>query len=165
VTPPLAAQADPGALWAAFSLVPALVMLAGLPLALLAAARAGGAPAKALGALRASPLASAIVGLLAGLGVILLASAAQGLPALGLPLLLVAAAVAAAAFVGLVAEARRLGGELRGRAPGEDPEGGSVALGWLVLAGLPILPVAGPPVWLYLALRGAGASLVALIRR
>jgi hypothetical protein len=140
-------------------------MAAGLPLALLASARADRAAERVEGALRSSPVACSLAGFAGGLAVVLLAAAARGIPALGLPLLLVATAMAAASFAGLVAEARRLGREVRGRAAGEGPAGGSVAAGWLVLSGLPLLPVAGTFVFLYLALRGGGAVLVALRAR
>jgi len=163
---PVLAEARGGDAWALFSLAPAVAMLCALPLALVAAARTGGAAGRVREAIGGSPLASALVG--AGLGVValVLAVGAPANPGLGIPALLAAAGVASAAFVGLVAEARRLGCELMSRdAATEGVEAGSTAVGWLVLSGLPLLPFAGPLAWLYLALRGAGGSVVALLRR
>ncbi len=138
-------------------------LLAALPMALLAAARVGPRLAGILRASRDLPGRSFLVGLLAAVAVLLLAAAAGTSRAFGIPAVLALAAAAVLAFLGLVAEARGLGARLRGRdpAPGE-VDGGSVAVGWLVIAGLPLLLLAGPLVLLYLALRAAGASVLAL---
>jgi hypothetical protein len=145
------------------SLLPAAAMLAALPLAVLAAARLRRHLAPVADKTREFPLRAFLVGLLVALAVLLLASASGRSPVFGVPALLALAAAAAAAFLGLVAEARRLGCEVRGRDPSADGvEGASSAVGWLLLAGLPLLPVVGPLVLLYLALRAAGAGILAL---
>jgi hypothetical protein len=165
VTPLPAVEANPQGAILALGIPIAIATLAGLPLALLAVARAGTATARIGEVIGASPLAATIVGSGLGAVALVLAAGAPANPALGIPALIAVAALALAAFAGLLAEARRLGGELRARDPSETIDAGSTAIGWLVIAGLPLLPLAGPLAWLYLALRGAGASVVALLRR
>ena len=163
--PVIAAEDGAGGALLSLGIAIAAATLAGLPLALLLSARTGAAPARTGEVIGASPLAATLVG--SGLGVVALVLAAgmQTNPTLGIPALVAVALLAAASFNGLVAEARRLGGELRARDPSVGPDAGATAVGWLVLSGLPLLPLAGPLAWLYLALRGAGASVVALLRR
>lgn len=164
MTPPVLADAagNQAFVWGT-SLLPAGGLLAALPLALLAAAGAGPRVPGILHAARRLPLRSFLVGLLAAVAVLLLLYASSASPAFGVPAILALAAAAVLGFLGLVAEARGLGARLRGRdpAPGE-VDGGSVAVGWLVLAGLPLLVVAGPLALLYLGLRAVGASVIAL---
>lgn len=145
------------------SLLPFLVMLSALPLALLAAARLRGPLARTAKRLDASPGMSLLVGATCFVLVLVLLLGSGASPAIAVPALLCAAATVALALLGLVAEARRLGAELRGREidPGT-AEGGSAAVGWLVLAGLPLLPLAGPLALLYLALRAPGAAVLSV---
>jgi hypothetical protein len=153
---------NPAFLWGT-SLLPAIVLLVALPLALLSAARLSSRIPGILDASRRLPLRSFLVGLLAAVAVLLLLSAAGASPVFGIPALLAGTAAAALGFLGLVAEARGLGGALRGRSPRPgEIEGGSVAVGWLVIAGLPLLAVAGPLAVLYLGIRGVGASIIAM---
>ena len=156
------AAGDQAFLWGT-SLLPAGGLLAALPLALLAAARANSRLPGILDATRKLPLRSFLVGLLAAVAVLLLLAASNASRVFGIPAVLALAAAAVLGFLGLVAEARGLGARLRGRdpAPGE-VDGGSVAVGWLVIAGLPLLVVAGPLALLYLAIRAVGASIIAL---
>jgi hypothetical protein len=166
VIPPIVLAADPadgaGALLQT-AVVGALVLLAALPVALLAAARLRAPLPRVARAARRLPLRSFLVGVLAGVAVLLLVAAGTNQPLFRIPAAAACFAAALLAFLGLVAEARSLGCELRGRDPGGDGvEGGSVALGWLVLAGVPLLILAGPVVLLYLALRGTGAAVIGL---
>ena len=145
------------------SLAPAGGMLAALPLALLAAARLPRAAARALDAGRRFPVRSILVGVLAALATLLLLGASKASPLFGLAGLLSLAAFGVLALLGLAAEARRLGCELRDADPAAPgTAGGATAVGWLLLAGMPLVLVAGPLVFLYLALRAAGASVMAL---
>ncbi len=162
ITPVLAAGPDnPWVLW--LTVLPALGLLGALPLALLVAARQRvPAPAAMEGARRLS-LRSFLVGVLAGVAILLLAAAGNSTPMFVPVALLALCAAGVLGFLGLVAEARVLGSELRGLAsPAAGAAGGSVALGWLVLAGLPLLFGAGFLVLLYMALRSTGATIIAL---
>jgi hypothetical protein len=166
VTPPAIpaadAPGDPNALIAA-ALAATVGLLALLPAALLAAARLRGPLPRVADALHRLPFRSFLVGCLAGLAVVLLAAAGAAQPLFKIPALVAAVAATAMAFLGLVAEARSLGCRLRGRDPaGEGVEGGSVAIGWLVLAGTALAPLAGFLVLLYLALRATGAAVIGL---
>ena len=139
------------------------ILLAALPMALLAAAESGARLARILEASRTGPVRSFLVGLLAAVSVLLLAAASGTSPAFGVPAVLALATAAILVFFGLAAEARGLGARLRGRDPGPgEVDGGSVAVGWLVIAGLPLLILAGPLVLLYLVLRALGAALLVL---
>ncbi|HEU4395210.1 MAG TPA: hypothetical protein VFS92_06560 [Planctomycetota bacterium] len=163
--PAIAAEDGAGGAILSLGIAIAVTTLAGLPLALLLSARTGAGPARTGEVIGGSPLAATLVGSALGVVALVLAAGVPANPALGIPALAATALLAAAAFNGLVAEARRLGGELRARDPAGGPDAGATAVGWLVLSGLPLLPFAGPLAWLYLALRGAGASVVALLRR
>jgi hypothetical protein len=162
VTAPVLAAGD-GEWLAGLSFAGAALLLASLPLALLVAVRSGGPLARIRETVRRRSLASFAVGILAGLAVLLLLRATGASPWFGIPALLALAAMLVLGFLGLVAEARSLGCEIRGRDPaGGGAEGGSVAVGWLVIAGLPLLLLVGPLVVLYLGLRAAGGAVLAL---
>ena len=160
----LGAPDAPG-LYVLFSVVPALWWLAALPLALFSAARLGpflGAVDRA----RSLRIRSLLVGISVALAVLLFLLAAQRVPFFGIPAVLSLAGAGILCLFGLVAEARRLGCEVRGRDPaGDSVEGGSTAVGWLVLAGIPLVPAAGPAVLLYLVLRATGTAAVAVATR
>jgi hypothetical protein len=160
---PLAAGPEFSQVFAATSVLPCLLLLAGLPLALVAAARAGRALAAVDAAAAASPLGSFLAGLGGAAAILLLLAASSTARVLGLAAVLALGVAAIVAFLGLAAEARDLGARLRGR-PAAGAGGGSLALGWVVLAGVPLLPVAGPLALLYLGLRAGGAALLALAR-
>ena len=145
------------------SVAPAATLLVSLPLALLASARLGGILPRVREAVRATPGRSFLMGFLVAVALLLLLTAAGASPFFRIPALLALVASAFLVFLGLVAEARDLGCALRDRDPTTgSAEGGSIAVGWLVLAGVPLLFVAGPLVLLYLALRSAGATAVAV---
>ena len=166
MTPVLAAPEPAQAVFFFTSALPTGAMLAALPLAILASVRLPGLLRPVLARSTALPLRSFLVGLLAALATLLLLAASKASPIFGIAGVLSLAAASAFAFLGLVAEARRLGCEVRGIDPsGDGAGGGSLALGWLVLAGLPLLFVVGPLVLLYLALRSTGATVVALATR
>jgi hypothetical protein len=157
------AEGPKAASYLALCAVSAVVLAAMLPAVLFAAASPRAPVPRILSAVRALPLRSFLVGVLAGTAVLLLLAGSKASPLLGIPALLVLAVAAVLGFLGLVAEARGLGCALRGRDPGAGgAEGGSVAVGWLVLAGLPLLPVAGHVVLLYLALRATGGAVIGL---
>ncbi len=163
---PFVLGAPDGTWFVLSSILPAGGMAAALPLALLASARLQRHLGPILERGRGLPLRSFLVGMLAALAVLLLAAATNTSRLFLIPALLGLATAAILGFLGLVAEARRLGCELRGRDPsGDSVEAGSTAVGWLVLAGLPLLAVVGPLVLLFLALRGTGAAAVAVAAR
>ncbi len=162
--PALAAE-DPRAAVGALSVVPFLLMAAGFPLALLASARLRGPLSRVVDRLAASPGISLLVGTTAALGTLVLLAGSGTSVLVAVPALLATLALGVFGFLGLAAEARRLGAEVRGREPVPGGgEGGNAAVGWLLLAGLPLLPVAGPLVLLYLSLRAAGAAILAVGR-
>jgi hypothetical protein len=160
---PVLAAAGENAWFLWVTLIPASGLLAALPLALLAAARQRTPAPRALESARRLSLRSFLVGVLAGVSVLLLAAAGAASPLFVTAAVIALAASGVLGFLGLVAEARALGCELRGLAPAAEGTGGaSVALGWLVLAGLPLIFGAGLLVLLYLVLRSTGASIIAL---
>jgi hypothetical protein len=152
--------------YGATSVLPVLLMLAALPMALLAAARIPAPLLRMADRLAATPGRSLAVGASAALVTLVLLAGSGSSPLVAVPALLALAAISVLSILGLVAEARRLGAEVRGREPVAGAvEGGSATVGWLLLAGLPLLPVAGPLVLLYLTLRAAGAAILALSGR
>ena len=164
--PVLAAEGNPLGFWLATGVLPAAVMLATLPAALLASARFRGILRPVLERSTAYPLRCFAVGLLGAVSTLVLLAASKSGWVFGVAGVFALAAVGCFAFVGLVAESRRLGCDLRGADPaGEAVEGGALAVGWLVHAGLPLLFGVGPLVLLYLALRSLGATVVALATR
>ena len=162
MTPPVLA-ASGREIYAATSLVPAAVILLALPLAMLATARLQRWIPRIRETARATPLRSLLVGIFAAVTVLLLAAANGANPIFGIPFVLAFGATAILGFLGFLAEARDLGCTLRDRDPAAPGvEGGSAAVGWLVLAGVPLVGGVGPLVILYLALRSAGAAALAL---
>ncbi len=170
VPPPLAAApGDPGLLLAT-TLVAAALLLLGLPFAVWLAARGGEALRDVAGSAARSPGRSLATGCGAALVTLFLLGASPAHAAVGLVAIAALLGFSGVLFVGLAAEARSLGLALRGTeaAPAEGahaPAGGATALGWLVLSGLPLLPLAGFLVALYLGLRGAGAALLTAAAR
>jgi len=140
----------------------AVLLGAALPLAVLAAVRMPAVLERVAGLSKSHPVRSAIAGAAFGLVVFFLLAGSAGRPAVLVAALALGAVLATLAFVGLAAESLSVGLALRGRDAGEGgPRGGAVALGWLVLAGIPLLPFAGALVALFLMLRGAGAAFLA----
>ncbi len=133
---------------------------AALPLALLVSARLPGPLSAVEGRLRDTPGGALLAG-----GLLLLLCFAAGIAGQAHPLLSLAAITtfvlaAALALAGMVAEARTLGAALTG-VDAAAARWGTLTLGWLILATLPLLPVAGTAALLYLMARAAGAAVLA----
>lgn len=135
----------------------ALLLLA-LPAAVLFRIRFDFA-ARAARTLRARPWATRLLGAADLLLVVLLGGAAKGHRLLGVVALVLLLLLALLLFVGLAGAATDLGRRLRPAAPAESAA--SFALGWLVLAGVPLLPLFGPLVFLWMAAAAVGAPLLA----
>lgn len=166
MAPPAAGEGGFREVYGLVSLLPAALLLLALPAAVLGAARLRPVLDRAAHRLAASPGGSLGAGATASILTLLLLAGSGTSSLVAVPAVLALGVLAVFAFLGLSAEARRLGGEIRGREPAPGgAEAGSTALGWLVLSGLPLLPVAGPLVLLYLALRGAGAAILGVAGR
>jgi len=165
MTPPFLA-ASGRELYAVTSVLPAAGLLLALPLAMLATARLHRWIPRVREAARATPLRSFLVGVLVALALLLLLAASGANPIFGIPAVLALVVSGFLTLLGLAAEARDIGCALRDRDPAAPgTEGGSAAVGWLVLAGVPLVVAAGPLVLLYLALRSAGAAAAAIATR
>jgi len=145
------------------ALIPAFLLLVAMPVALYVASLAPGLVERAAACRARRPVVTFLLGLgdtvaLLAIGVALAAIH----PALGIVTLLIAAALLAAAVVGLVGTARDLGDRLL--ALGDRPASPlrKLCWGWLLLAGIPLLPILGALVLLYIAPGAVGAGHLAI---
>jgi hypothetical protein len=140
-----------------------VLLLAALPLATILRARFA-LPANVAAVAEERPFVSVLLGAANILLVLLVFAASEGIPALGIVGALLGLALTVALALGLAAVAVGLGRRLfRDEARGESV--GAFVLAWLLLAGLPLLPVVGFLVVLWFAARGVGAVMLSLYRR
>ena len=162
-TPLLAAGGkDEGAALGALALIPALLLLVAMPLALFVASSAPGLVERAAALRSRRPMLTFLIGLSDTVGLLAIGAALAAVhPALGIVTLLLAAALLAIAVIGLVGTARDLGDRLLtlGDRPASPLR--KLCWGWLLLAGIPLLPVLGALVLLYLAPGAIGAGHLA----
>jgi hypothetical protein len=144
------------------ALVPAVFLLLAMPFALFLASSAPGLTVRATGYRQNRPIWTFVLGLLDVAAFLALATALAAIhPWTGIVTLLIAAGLVSAAVVGLVGTARGLGDRLLalGDLPVSDLR--RLCWGWLLLAGIPLLPVLGALVLLYLAFGAIGAGHLA----
>lgn len=134
-----------------------VLLLLALPTALLFRTRFDYA-ARAARATEERPWATRLLGAANLLLVVLVAGAAKSRPALGVAALVLLLLLALLLLAGLSGAAITLGRRLRPDAPADSAA--SFALGWLLLAGVPLLPLFGPLCFLWLAAAAAGAPLL-----
>jgi len=147
----------------ALALIPALLLLVAMPVALFVASLAPGLVERAAQYRARRPVVTFLLGLGDTVALIAIGAAMAAIhPGLGVVTLLIAAALLAAAVVGLVGTARDLGDRLL--ALGERPASPlrKLCWGWLLLAGIPLLPILGALVLLYLAPGAVGAGHLAI---
>jgi hypothetical protein len=152
------AKEETNAAIVAFALVPAIVLLLALPLALYVASTAPVLVTRSTEVRARRPLWSFLLGLADTVAVVALASAVGAHPLGGIAVLLLGAAVLACAVIGLVGSARGLGERLLAQGARPASPLRQLVWGWLLLAGLPLLPVLGVLVLLYLGLGAVGAG-------
>ncbi len=147
----------------ALALIPALLLLVAMPVALYVATLAPDLVERAATCRSRRPVVTFLLGLGDTVALLAISAALAAIhPTLGIIALLIAAALLAAAVVGLVGTARDLGDRLL--ALGDRPASPlrKLCWGWLLLAGIPLLPILGALVLLYLAPGAVGAGHLAI---